>query len=95
VNVRWTQNALEQLSASHYYVAKNSPRFAVRVVDRLTRRSEQLASFPNLGQMVPEYNAPDIREVYETPYRLIYRVAPNEIEILAVIHGARPLPPVP
>ena len=41
------------------------------MVDRLTRRSEQIATFPLSGRMVPEYEAPDVREVIEKPYRLI------------------------
>ena len=44
--------------------------------------------------MVPEYEAPDIRELIERPYRIIYRVMPDQIDVLAVIHGARLLPPI-
>jgi toxin ParE1/3/4 len=30
-----------------------------------------------------------IREVVEAPYRTIYYIKPHQIDILAVIHGAR------
>ena len=43
--------------------------------------------------MVPEYAAPDIREVIERPYRIIYRIKSDQIDILAVVHGAQLLPP--
>ena len=65
------------------------------MIDRLTARSEQIASFPLSGRMVPEYQATDVREVIEKPYRIIYRIKPDQIDILAVVHGAQTLPPEP
>lgn len=53
---------------------------------------EQLGRFPGMGGRVPEYDRYDIREVMERPYRIIYRVWPDRIEMLAVIHSARQLP---
>ena len=43
--------------------------------------------------MVVEYADPTIREVIEGPYRLIYRTRSESVQVLAVIHGARILPP--
>jgi plasmid stabilization system protein ParE len=63
------------------------------MIDRLTRRSEQIAVFPQSGRMVPEYEAPDLREVIERPYRIIYRIKADQIDILAVVHSAQLLPP--
>ena len=63
------------------------------MIDRLTQRSEQIATFPESGRMVPEYEAPDIREVIESPYRIIYRIKVDQIDVLAVVHGAQLLPP--
>ena len=59
------------------------------MVDRLTRRSEQIATFPRSGRMVPEYEAENIREVIEESYRIIYRIKPNQLDILAVIHSSQ------
>ena len=69
-----------------------SPVYAKRVVDRITRRSEQIAEFPLSGRKVPEYKTEDIREIIEKPYRIIYRIKSDQIDILAVIHGAKLLP---
>ncbi len=90
--VHWTQNALRHLRAIHDYIAQNSVRYAQRMVDQITRRTEQLEHFPDLGSVVPEYEEEAIREVVETPYRIIYRLGEGRVEILAVIHGARQLP---
>jgi plasmid stabilization system protein ParE len=65
------------------------------MVDRLIRRSEQIATFPQSGRIVPEYGAPDIGEVIERPYRIIYRIKAAQIDVLAVVHSAQLLPPEP
>jgi len=92
VKVEWTDNALEQLWAIHEYIAQSSPQYAQRVVDRLTRRTQQIRAFPLSGRVVPEYDAPQIREVIEGPYRIIYYIKPDQIDVLAVIHGAQKTP---
>ena len=58
------------------------------MVDRLTRRSQQIAEFPFSGRRVPEYDINQIREMIEGPYRIIYYIKPDQIDVLAVIHGA-------
>ena len=93
MRVHWTNRALDHLLAIHEYVAQNSEIYANRLVDRLTRRSEQLGLFPQSGRMVPEYKRADIREVIERPYRIIYRVKEEQIDVLSVVHSAQQLPP--
>ena len=61
------------------------------MVDWLTRRSEQIAKFPMSGRKVPEYDLEKIREIIERPYRIIYYIKSEQIDILAVIHTAREL----
>jgi len=41
------------------------------MVDRITRRSEQIAEHALSGRKVQEYDAEDIRELIEKPYRII------------------------
>ena len=93
MKVHWTNTALNNLRAIHEYTAQNSKIYADRLIDRLTRRSEQIGLFPRSGRMVPEYRRDDIREVIERPYRIIYRLKENQIDVLAVVHGARRMPP--
>lgn len=92
MRVRWTNTAIEHLASIYEHVGQNSGVYAERLLDRLTRRSEQIAEFPESGRIVPEYRDEQIREVIERPYRIIYRIKANEIDILAVIHGAQQLP---
>ena len=62
------------------------------MVDRITRRSQQIADQPLSGRSVPEYQTDDIRELIEKPYRIIYRIKADQFDVVAVIHGACLLP---
>jgi addiction module RelE/StbE family toxin len=89
MKVHWTDNAQGHLDAIHSYIAQDSPEYARRMVDRLTKRSQQIAGFPLSGRTVPEYQLDQIREVIEGPYRLIYHIKPDQIDVLAVVHCSR------
>ena len=86
MRVHWTDTAQAHLDAIHAYIAQDSAEYANRTIDRLTRRSQQIADFPLSGRRVPEYDMDQVREVIETPYRIIYHIKPDQIDILAVIH---------
>jgi toxin ParE1/3/4 len=88
MKVHWTDTAEAHLDAIHDYIAQNSPEYAKLIVDRLTRRSQQIGKFPFSGRRVPEYDIDQIREVIEGSYRIIYYVKSDQIDVLAVIHGA-------
>ena len=89
MRIHWTETAEAHLDAIHRYIAHNSTEYAERMVDRITRRSEQIAAFPLSGQKVREYQLDQIREVIEGSYRIIYHVKADQIDVLAVVHGAR------
>ncbi|HEV7395838.1 MAG TPA: type II toxin-antitoxin system RelE/ParE family toxin [Pyrinomonadaceae bacterium] len=89
MRVLWSDGAVAQLEAIHDYVAQTSPEYARRIVDKLTRRSIQIAAFPFSGRMLPEFEINDARELIEGSYRIIYLVKVDRIEVLAVMHGAR------
>jgi len=93
MKVHWTETAEGHLDAIYTYIAQDSPRYALRMVDRLTRRSQQVADFPLSGRKVPEYEMDQIREVIEGPYRIIYYIKPDQIDVLAVIHGSQDILP--
>ena len=65
MKVLWTDSALSQLQGIYDYLAQTSPQYALRIVDQLTVRSIQIATFPFSGRMVPEYELSDVREVIE------------------------------
>jgi plasmid stabilization system protein ParE len=86
MKVHWSDKAKARLREIHDFIAKDSPVRATQVVDRLTRRSEQLALRPRADRRVPEYHQDNLREVLERPFRLIYMVSPDRIDIVTVKH---------
>ncbi len=91
MKVHWTDNAEKHLDAIYSYIAQDSPEYARRMVDRLTRRSQQITKFPFSGRRVPEYDVDKIREVIEGSFRIIYHIKLDQIDVLAVIHAAMDL----
>ena len=92
MKIHWTETALEHLKGIHSYISQNSPVYAKRIIDRLTKRSQQIVDFPRSGRIVLEMKSEHIREVIEGPYRIIYYIKSNQIDVLAVIHGAENFP---
>ena len=88
MKVHWTNAAEGHLDAIFKHIAQNSPEYAKRMVDRITRRSQQIAEHPLSGRRVTEYDFNQIREVIEGPYRIIYHIKSDQVDVLAVIHGA-------
>ena len=93
MKVFWTETAVNHLSSIYNYISQNSPQYAQRLVERLTRRSEQIANFPFSGRLVPEFETEQIREVIEGSYRIIYYIKPEQIDVIAVLHAARNIEP--
>ncbi len=90
----WSSEAFKDLDAIYEYIAKDSSIYAQRLIERIQSRGEQLVAFPKAGRKTPEMNRPDIREVLEGSYRIIYHLneQDDEIEILTILHGARLFP---
>lgn len=91
--VVWTRPAREDLRAIRDYIARDSARYARLVVEQLVHAVDRLRDFPLSGRVVPEMAQSTIREVIEGSYRIVYRVTADEVQIVAVVHGARQFPP--
>lgn len=92
MKVVWTDEAKAHLSGIHTFIKRDAPFYATQTVDRLTRRVDQLTDHPRSGRIVPKYDDENLRELVMPPYRLIYRIKPDRIDIIAVFHGAQQLP---
>ena len=92
MKVRWTDHAKAQLADIQQYIARDSPAYGRRVVDRITRRSRQVSRFPRSGRPVPEYDHPDVREILEGNYRIIYLVLESRVDVISVIHQSQDTP---
>ena len=89
--VEWTDVALSDLDQIAEHIARDSPTYSAAFVRRALTSARSTSTFPLSGHVVPEFEDVAIREVPIYPYRLIYKVTPDVIYILALIHGARDL----
>ena len=90
--LEWTDPAVADLQHIHDYIARDSPQYAVSLVERLITSAERIKSFPESGRRVPEASDPKARELLVERYRVIYRLKKGTAQVLAVVHGARNLP---
>ena len=79
MRVRFTDEAKIRLRAIRAYIAEDAPQRADGMIDRITRRAERIGDLPWGGREVPEYRNERLREVLERPYRIVYRMQPDEI----------------
>ncbi|MBU0988788.1 MAG: type II toxin-antitoxin system RelE/ParE family toxin, partial [Proteobacteria bacterium] len=89
--IRWTEKASSNLEGIFEYISRDSRLYAARYVRALIAATKRLETMPRSGRVVPEFEDPELREVIYGNYRIVYRVAETnkDIEILAVVHGAR------
>jgi plasmid stabilization system protein ParE len=92
--VRWTEAARVDLELIVDFIAADSVENAVAVLDRLEERAEALRLAAERGRGVPELQVVDVlqyRELIERPWRIIYRIEPDQVVVLAVLDGRRDL----
>jgi toxin ParE1/3/4 len=70
------------------YVAEANPRAAQTLVEKFDRRFSLLERLPNAGRARPEYGT-DIRSLTVHPYVILYRVEPDAVVVIRIVHGAR------
>ena len=91
--VRWTDQASEDLASHAKYIAQDSPHYASLFVMDAFDAVERLERFPQIGRVVPEKNDPAVREIVLGNYRIVYRVRSEWVELLTIHHGAQLLDP--
>ena len=87
--VTWSPEATEDLELIAEYIARDSEFYARAVVTEILSVSRNIREFPLIGRVVPEICDENIRERFIYSYRLVYRVEPERILVVAVIHGKR------
>ena len=69
-------------------VSAVNPAAADELYNRLEARVEILRRFPQSGPARADI-APDARALIELPYLILYRIIPEGVQIVRVLHGAR------
>jgi toxin ParE1/3/4 len=91
MRLRWTTPALRDLEAIGELTARDNPAGAAKTIAAILDQGQALTRHPEIGR--PGRIA-DTREliVARTPFVVPYRARGDDVEILAVFHGARQWP---
>jgi toxin ParE1/3/4 len=87
--IEWSPEAIEDAEAIAEFIGRDSPYYARAVIAKIVSVSRSMADFPNIGRVVPEIGVDNIREQFVYSYQCIYRVEPNRILVVAIVHGKR------
>jgi toxin ParE1/3/4 len=87
-SVRYTVRARQDLIDIWLEVNEVDPSAADELYNRLEARVEILRRFPTSGPLRPD-KAPEARALVELPYLILYRIIPEGVQIVRVLHGAR------
>ena len=90
--IRWSPRSGEDLENIFAHIHNEAPPYAALVVQRIIAAVERLEKFPESGRVVPERNVESLREIIVRPYRVVYRAAPDLVEIVTVFHAAQRSP---
>jgi len=73
------------------YISFDSPDRAIAFGQFSVTNTKQLADFPQLGRVVPEFENSLIREIVVRSYRVVYRIDEENqrIEVVRFWHAAR------
>ncbi|MFQ5639465.1 MAG: type II toxin-antitoxin system RelE/ParE family toxin [bacterium] len=89
--VEWTESAWRDLEEIANYIAKDSSIYAASFVEGVKDLARSLRRFEERGRVVPEYDDPNIRELFIKSYRMLYHTADDTVYVICIIHGARDL----
>ena len=92
--VQWAEAAVRDLEELVCFIAADSEGDAERVLKRIESRAATPESSPGRGRVVPElahFGMRTWRELIVRPYRLVYRIEGDTVNVLAVFDGRRDL----
>jgi addiction module RelE/StbE family toxin len=90
--VNITANAKKDLREITSYIVRDNPRTALKILEKIEAKIDTLDHFPYRGGYVPELlkrNIKDYRQLLESPWRIIYRIDENIVNILLIIDSRR------
>jgi toxin ParE1/3/4 len=91
----WSTRAKTELKRIAEYIKRDSKANAALVVSKLTGEVRRLKTFPFSGRVVPEWEKVVFREIIVYGYRVVYKLAPDTISILTIMHSRQRFPKRP
>jgi addiction module RelE/StbE family toxin len=87
--VVWTLQARDDLKSIQRYIAQSAPATAKSFIARIRDRVRTLVTLPHAAVPLTDPPTSDLREMFVGSYRIIFRVLADEVQVIAVVHGAR------
>ncbi len=91
MEIVWRQVALDSLERARSYIAEDNPAAAQRFYRRILSAVRNLADMPAMGRPGRVEGTREL-VVSGTPYIVAYTVLDEQIDIIAVQHGAQKWP---
>lgn len=88
--IRFSDQARADLGEVWDYLSEVSEKAADQKVDRITATCQLFADTPELGRRREEFR-PGVRSFPIDNHLIFYRVGPERVDILRILHGARKL----
>ena len=92
MKISWSPLAADRLENIYEYISVDNKAAAQKVVERIFKKVESLAKNPERGRKVPETNREEIRELFESDYRINYRIETKRVSILTIRNFKQILP---
>lgn len=93
MNVNFTPQAQDDLTAIRDWIAADNERAADRVIVRIVQTAMMFGQFPMLGRKGQIEGTREF-SVVGLPYLIVYQIASeSEVDVLTVIHTRRRYPP--
>jgi plasmid stabilization system protein ParE len=93
--ILWAPIAAQDLDdIIDYIAAQDGPDAAVRVYDKVKKRTRTLSTHPRRCRIVPELRSVGVmeyRELIVSPYRVFFRIDGQDVGIIGVLDGRRDL----
>ena len=83
MNIVWARHAGDRLGAIFDFIARDSVARASEFCERLIDATEQLASHPFSGPVLPEDSA--YRQLVVDDYRIVYRVSERIVYVVTIV----------
>jgi len=89
MEIKWYIRAKKDLDCSINYIAKQSPKNAMKTLDTLIKLTNNLIVFPFAYPKEPIYNKDSIRFIVKWSFKIIYRIDKDVIYILRVFNTSQ------
>jgi toxin ParE1/3/4 len=91
MNIRWLEDAINDLQALRQYINQDSPKAANNITEKLISAVELLSENPGLGRQGRVVNTRELI-ISSTSYIVPYRIKHETVEVLRVYHCAMKWP---